>query len=66
MGIPKNVAITKGKNRKYDFAMEIMEQIEICEDMRTPLSYEDLDKLCAMQNMIAIDNYCKAVKRRIA
>ena len=65
-GISEKKVLISGVSREQDLAMEILEQIPFCEDLRTPLTYEDLDKLCEMQSFIAIDNYCKAVKRRVA
>ena len=66
MSLPKYRDVPKGKReeweRKYNLLNEIKEQIEICEDLLTPLNEEMIEELCKMDSKTQVYNYCRRVK----
>ena len=66
MNLPKYKEVPRENRneweRKYNMLEEIKEQIEICEDLLTPLSEEMIEELCKMETTMQIYNYCRRVK----
>ena len=66
MNLPKYKDVPREKRseweRKNNMLEEIKWQIEICEDLLTPLSEEMIEELCKMETLTQIYNYCRRVK----
>lgn len=45
-----------------EIAMEIMEQIVVCEELGRGLSLSEIKMLCQMTSLVRIGNFCKAKK----
>lgn len=66
MNLPEYSKVPKEKRgeweRKNEMLRIIKEQIEICEQLSTPLTKEMIEELCCLNTERQIYNYCSNVK----